>query len=635
MAAYAMCHITIDLLLSNLGYTPKKKTKRLGVYLANALEESKPDFPLNGFTDWLYNEANEANRIKRDLPIMVAYGNPPYNVSSQNRNSWIEGLIAPYKVGLNEKNINPLSDDYIKFIRNAEYYIQKNGGGVMAMITNNSYLDGIIHRQMRLHLLQTFDDIYIYDLHGSAKKKERSPDGTPDKNVFDIQQGVSIIIAVKHGKNANKLLANLHHYSSYGARKTKYANLFQHTLKNTPWQKLEPHEPYYFFAPKDFTGNAEYETGFAINELFSQPPKEANKKPNATYTSGIKTERDHLTIHKKLEDLEKIIGDLKKLKAEDFRYKYREEKDGRDWKISTAQNDLKNNKGVFVTIDYRPFDQRHTYYTGKSKGFMAYPRHQIMQHIIEKDNITLLSARTFPNNQHFDRAFISKSLVDIHAASDQTYCFPLYLYEKDNHGASDDLLGDLLPRKPNLHPEIIKQIAKKLKLKFVADHELPSDDKSFTPLNLLDYIYATLHSPHYRNTYKEFLKIDFPRIPYPDDAGKFWQLVKFGGELRALHLMEHDALDEIMVGYPESGDNIIEKVEYIDGKVFINKEQHFNNVPEIAWHFTIGGYQPAQKWLKDRKGEKLTIADVNHYGRIIIALVKTHELMQQIDEVTS
>jgi hypothetical protein len=669
---------------------------------------------------------------------MVAYGNPPYNVSSQNRNSWIEGLIAPYKAGLNEKNINPLSDDYIKFIRNAEYYIEKNGGGVMAMITNNSYLDGIIHRQMRLHLLQTFDEIYIYDLHGSAKKKERSPDGTPDKNVFDIQQGVSIIIAVKHNnviptkvgihKNQKmdsrlrgsdgdgaavipakagiheKPLATLYHYSSYGARNAKYDALYQDSLKNTPWQKLQPHEPYYFFVPKDFTGNVEYETGFALNELF------------VVNGSGVKFRKDNILVKNNytIEKLIQSLDDIQKLSVYQLFKKY-EFTETKDWILEEKRQYFKNYKHEdFMMVDYKPFDYRYAYYPLEKINKIiprGDSRHNLMKHIIGGNNYCLLTSRSFPANQNFDRAFISKSLVDIHAASDQTYCFPLYLYEKDNHGTDDDLFAENAPqnstvipaqagiqkkakmdsslrwsdgdeiknftRKPNFHPEIIKQIAEKLGLAFVADDSCHTREGGypwtpafagvtemesgvtemeagvtemesgvmemetgvtkthFNPLNLLDYIYAVLHSPHYRNTYKEFLKIDFPRIPYPDDAPKFWQLVKLGGKLRALHLMEHEALDKIKVGYHESGDNIIEKVEYIDGKVFINKEQHFNNVSEIAWNFTIGGYQPAQKWLKDRKGEKLTIADVSHYGRIIIALAKTHELMQKIDEVTS
>src|SRR5690606_20381939 len=198
MASYAMAHLQMDLLLTETGYMPTRD-QRFKIYLTNRLEEHHADTgTLNA--NWLSSEANEANHIKRDTPVMCNIGNPPYAVSRTNKGDWIEGLTADYKKDLNERNIQPLSDDYIKFTRFGQHFIEKNGSGVLAYISNNSFLDGIIHRQMRKNLLESFDSIYILDLHGSAKKNEISPDGSKDQNVFDIMQGVSINIFIKTGR---------------------------------------------------------------------------------------------------------------------------------------------------------------------------------------------------------------------------------------------------------------------------------------------------------------------------------------------------------------------------------------------------------------------------------------------------
>ena len=205
--------------------------------------------------------------------------------------------------------------------------------------------------------------------------------------------------------------------------------------------------------------------------------------------------------------------------------------------------------------------------------------------------------------------------------------FPLYLYPE---------AGSLeQSRRPNLVHKIVNEISKKLKLPFVPDHELPEADgkTAFSPLDLLDYIYAVLHSPSYRSKYKEFLKIDFPRIPFPASAANFWQLVALGKQVRELHLLESPKLSNPITGWNVDGDNVVEKPVYNDGKVYINKEQYFDGVPEIAWNFYIGGYQPAQKWLKDRKGRELLHDDLEHYQKIIVALFETDKLMKEIDEV--
>ncbi len=632
MASYAMCHMKIDLLLNETGYKTKKPNNppRLSVYLTNSLEEHHTDVDTL-FASWLSKEANEASYIKRDIPVMVAFGNPPYNVSSQNKGAWITSLTADYKKNLNERNINSLSDDYIKFIRYAEHYIERNGYGVVAMITNNSFFDGITHRQMRKHLLETFDKIYIYDLHGNAKKKETAPDGKPDKNVFNIMQGVGISIMIKN-KPKNKELAEVWHYDSYGKKDDKYTRLFEQSLATTPFKRLEYKEPYYFFVPKDFGEEEEYKKGFGVNGLL------------ILGASGIKTERDDLVIQFDEKSLLKIKEDFIALEPEEFRTLYKERKDGRDWQISTAKKDITNNSPKLIDVLYRPFDFRKTFYTGKTKGIHAYPRNEIMQHVINGRNVGLLCSRQA--NLGFKHAFIAKELVDINLLASAGLFgggmfFPLYLYPTKSEQSS---LLDTTTRKPNLDTAIVKQIAKTLALKFIPDHEARDAGKegTFTPLDLLDYIYATLHSPAYREKYKEFLKIDFPRVPYPTNSDSFWQLVKLGSELRALHLMESPLLAKLSTRFPENGSNIVDKITFTPdsanptiGKVNINHEQYFDNVPLIAWNFYIGGYQPAQKWLKDRKTRTLSFDDILHWQKIVVALLNTDRIMKEIDNISA
>jgi Type ISP C-terminal specificity domain/N-6 DNA Methylase len=618
MASYAMAHLQLDLLLTETGYKPTKD-QRFRVYLTNSLEEHHPDTSTL-FANWLSSEANEANHIKRDTPVMCVIGNPPYSVSSNNKSEWIEKLTADYKKDLNERNIQPLSDDYIKFIRFGEHFIDKNGEGILAYISNNSFIDGIIHRQMRKHLMESFDTIYVLDLHGNAKKKEVDLDGSADQNVFDIMQGVSINIFVKTGKKKANELAKVKHFDLQGKRNFKYDFLTENSLKSLQWNELQPNEPNFFLVKKDFDESGMYEGGFKMDELFGL---------NA---SGITTERDNITIHFEESTLKSVLNDFKTEEPEEIRTKYDGKPDGRDWKFLTAKQDVLRQNGQICSISYRPFDIRKTYYTGKSKGFMAYPRHEIMKHIVRNENLGLITKRGFDNN-YSAACFIIKNIADRRGWSSPgmqgAECiFPLYLYPEQKAQLS---FGENTERTPNLNPEIIKQIADGLGLKFTNEKEKTKG--SFAPIDVLDYIYAVLHSPTYREKYKEFLKIDFPRVPYPRDVSTFWSLVKLGGEIRQIHLLESEVVEEYITQYPEDGDNMVGKIKYEEGKVYINENQYFDNVPSTAWNFYIGGYQPAQKWLKDRKDRVLSFEDILHYQKIIVALTETARIMQEIDLV--
>lgn len=620
MASYAIAHLKLDLLLTETGYK-STTNQRFRVYLTNSLEEHHPDTGTL-FASWLSSEANEANHIKRDTPVMVVIGNPPYSVSSSNKGEWIQDLVADYKKDLNEKNINPLSDDYIKFIRYAQYFIDKNGQGIIAMITNNSFIDGIIHRKMRESLSKSFDKIYILDLHGNSKKQEKALDGSVDQNVFDIMQGVSISIFVRQDKKSRKS-PEIYHYDLYGNRESKYQFLWNNSIDSVNWKEIKLTEPYNFFVPKDFSETKDYEKGFGVGELFG------------TYASGVKTEKDYLTIQFSNEEIESIRKDFLSLSEIEIRQKYQMKPDGRDWNLDKAIIDLKDNCPKKAKIQYRPFDDRFTFYTGKTKGFHAYPRNEIMRHMLAGDNVGLVTTRL--NRQLSTGYFyITSMLLDIHAldsAGDSMMLFPLYLYpdEKEQTQTSLDLSKEI-NRKPNLNPEVIKEVEKKLKLKFISEKEEVKD--TFSPIDLLDYIYAVLHSPSYREKYKEFLKIDFPRVPYPENKNKFWQLVEKGKELRELHLLESPKVSKYITSYPSDGNNVIEAKypRFENGRVYINEEQYFDGVPQIAWEFYIGGYQPAQKWLKDRRGRELNFDDILHYQKVIVALTETARIMKEIDE---
>ncbi|GIK61088.1 MAG: DNA methyltransferase [Ignavibacteriaceae bacterium] len=580
MAPYTIAHLKLSMAFKATGF--KYFNRRLGIYLTNSLEESAPQqemFTGFGFAESIADESKEAALIKNEAPIMVVIGNPPYSISSENKSPWILDLIKEYKKDLNEKNIQPLSDDYIKFIRYAEHFIEKNKTGIVAMITNNSFLDGIIHRQMRKHLLETFDEIYFLDLHGSTKKKETAADGSKDENVFDIQQGVVISIMIRKSEKKEKLGA-VKFAEVYGTRRNKFYFLDENDLRTIKWQNLNSFSPNFFFVPKDFKAIQGYNEGFKVDEIF------------INNTSGVKTHHDDELV---------------------------------------SFNEFEENSEPYL---YRPFDTRWIQY---DLDKVVRHRYSVMKHML-KDNVCLLTCRQ-QSTFDFQHVLITKSLSDFCSVSlqtkESTYAFPLYWYLDNN------------TKEVNLKKEIVEEIEKKV--------------GKVTPKDILDYIYAVLHSPSYRKKYKEFLKIDFPRVPYPKNKESFKKLVTLGTELRLLHLLESPKVNQFITTYPVSGNNEVEKIRFENsshaelgsaskipkqacltarqvrndnnGKVFINKEQYFGKVPEIVWNFYIGGYQPAQKWLKDRKGRTLTNSDIEHYQKIIAALTETDRIMKEIDKI--
>ncbi len=628
MASYAMAHLQLNLLLKETGFEPTKD-QRTRVYLTNSLEEYHPDTGTL-FANWLSSEANEANHIKRDTPVMCVIGNPPYSGISSNNGKWISDLIEDYKyvdgVHFNERK-HWLNDDYVKFLRYGQHYIEKNGSGVLAFINPHGFLDNPTFRGMRWHLLKTYDKIYTIDLHGNNKRKETTKDGGIDQNVFDIMQGVSINIFIKTGKIKPNELGEVYHYDLFGKRDLKYDFLTNNSISNIPFLQLTPNEPFYFFIPQNNEGIEDFNKGFSVSDFFIKN------------TSGIQSSRDFLVIDSDYDKLEtrlnsfldenKSIDEIREQFFSNSTSKKYAKGDTRGWKISEIRPELqKTDFKKFITkISYRPLDKRNICYT---RLLVDWTREDIQKEML-KDNLSITFGRQgqATGKALWNLLFIQNTISDLNLfyRGGGIVC-PLYSYSENNGQKSTE---ETARRTPNLNAKIINEIAEKLSLTFTNEKE--TAENTFAPIDILDYIYAVLHSPTYREKYKEFLKIDFPRVPYPKDKNTFWNLVKLGGEIRQIHLLESPTIEKFITQYPLDGDNLVGKPEYKDGKVFINDKQYFNDVPKVAWEFYIGGYQPAQKWLKDRKGVVLGFEDILHYQKIIVALSETNRLMNEIDKI--
>jgi Type ISP C-terminal specificity domain len=612
MASYAMCHMKLDMILTEMGYKPTGTPPRLGVYLTNSLEEGERDVRDLFMAQWLTREAREANTIKRQTPIMCVIGNPPYSGISQNMGDFIVNLIEDYKY-VNGKHFEErkhwLHDDYVKFIRLSESLIAKTGEGVLGFISNHGYLDNPTFRGMRWHLMKTFEKIFVLDLHGNSNKKEVTPEGKADKNVFDIRQGVSIIIALKR-KTKNKKPADVYHSELWGERNTKYTALWnwQSPIFQT-FQKLTPDAPFYFFKDFDVTQRKSYDSFVGLADLF------------LTKGLGFQSSRDNLVVaDSKQELIEKIREFIAPGRSDDFvREKFfsgkKEDKyrkgDTRQWSLSEARAKLAKDSSWetdIVSTLYRPFDVKPLLYR---QDMVDWPRPEVLGHM-KQENLSLVM------NRQTKEAFgvlCSNLLTErkLAAVYDGSTTAPLYLYPSEQ---------DLdRTRRVNFDPKLYKR------LQTVAKHPTHGTPDEVA---VFDYIYGTLHCPAYRATYAEFLKIDFPRIPWPASPDEFWDISAKGTQLRKLHLMDAGTIGPTPYPFRGEGDAVVGKPRFEDGKVWINATQYFDSAPAVSWTFYIGGYQPAQKWLKDRKGRTLSFEDVKHYQRILKILSETDRIMATI-----
>jgi predicted helicase len=638
MAPYTVAHMKLGLQLQELGYD-FSSDERLRIYLTNTLQEAFQIPAADGFMNRIRDEAEAAKDIKQDVPVMVILGNPPYSYESINTDPWIVGLVRDYYQvdgkPLGERNPKGLLDDYVKFIRFAQHRVSETGYGIVALITNHGYLDNPTFRGMRQNLMQTFDEIYVLDLHGNSKKKEVCPDGSPDKNVFDIQQGVAISIFIKY-ENSQQKLATVYHADLWGMREVyenkelvggKYHWLAENDISSTEWTEIKPQPGFNTFKINDDILCNEYNKFWKITNIL------------IVNNDGIVTARDDLTIKFTQKDVLDTINKFVSLSIEDARKIFDLGEDTRDWKITLAQKDLKESgllKTNIIPIYYRPFDYRYTYYTGKTKGFHCTPRGEVMQHMIINDNLGLAVGRQglAVNDPEWSLVTSLKNIIDKNVFRRGGICFfPLYLYPTNTPTLFDSPPTNAPGgRKPNLSPEFITELSQKLDLEFISDGK-GNKTKTFGPEDIFNYIYAIFHSPNYRQRYAEFLKIDFPRVPLTANAALFWELVIKGDKLVKYHLMKETGTE--ISTYPIPGSDIVEQVKYHENhqQIWINSQQYFDQVPQQIWNFYIGGYQVCQKWLKDRKGRQLNFDDINHYQNIISIISETIKIMENIDQI--
>lgn len=628
MASYAMCHMKLDMQLRETGYHPSATPPRLSVWLTNALEPGEREVR-DLFFHALAEEARGASEVKRNKPIMCVIGNPPYSGHSTNKSDWIEDLMGAYKVSPELKRpaqAKWLSDDYVKFIRMSEHLISQNeGGGILGFITNHGYLDNPTFLDMRQHLMETFDSIQVIDLHGNAKKKERCPDGSPDKNVFDIQQGVAIIIAVRRPNGSKK--TPIEHHDVWGMRASKNDWLWSNSRKTIGGTPLTPTTPPYRWKPRDEKLETSYLAGFSLVDLFS---------PNGRPAPGIVTTHDQFAISWTAKEAGDKVRQLLATASEaDARRLFRLCSTNQ-WNYAAAKAELphSNWEEQVRPIAYRPFDNRFTVY---DSNVAVHRRSRVMDHFVRGPNIGLGTARS-NKNPDVDHFLVSDKISETKYAesSTQSVMFPLYLYPEDDDENGSLLAGD---RSLNFDRKIYGKICKAAGLKMTDVSGKDSDFREAigesrpAEVKVFDYIYGVLYSPEYRSTYGAFLKTGYPRVPYPFDSEVFIDISEKGEALRRLHLMEPDSVEDAACPFIGEGVDIVAggypKFEH--GRVYINPDQYFDQVPLIAWDLNIGGYQPAHKWLKDRRGREITFDDIRVYQRIIGILVETDRIMGEIE----
>jgi predicted helicase len=678
MAPYAVGHLKMSFLLEELGCS-LQKDDRFKLYLTNTLDmEELEQTNLPGMAS-LSEESRLAGKVKKEKPILAILGNPPYSGMSANRSdkevkfnkggrytthyqikeeagsyklvpqtkeakrkitrkqkTWIGELIEYYKVidgqWLKEKNPKWLQDDYVKFIRFAQWKIDQAGEGVLGFITNHGYLDNPTFRGMRESLMNSFDEIYLLDLHGNSLKKEKCPDGSKDENVFDIRQGTAIALFIKtKDLSASKAQAGRNSENSkkvfyselWGMRKKKYDRLINDDITTTKWKEIAPKSEFYLFVPRDEKLLKLYERSPKITEIFP------------VNSVGIVTARDKLTIKFTPEKVWTSILNFSKMDEDLARLSYSLGKDTRDWKVNLAQKDLRDSgvdRKKIKPILYRPFDIRYTYYTGKSRGFHCMPRQNVMRHMMQ-ENFGLIVNKQIRIDR-IQHAWITNNIVDLHiieTANASAYLFPLYLYsdpdQKDLSACSAQAglfshLKESKQKKPNISKKIFSALSETYKTK-------PK------PEDIFYYIYAVFYSNTYRTKYAEFLKTDFPRVPFTKDKSLFKKLAEYGKRLADLHLMQSPELDSPVAKFQGTGDKRVDKIKYDkkNERVYINKDQYFEGLTENIYQFYIGGYQVCNKWLKDRKGKVLSLDDIKHYCKVATAIKHTINIQKSIDEI--
>ena len=620
MAPYAVAHMKLAMVLKDTGYE-FKSNGRLNVFLTNSLEEpGDSDNQITLWSDPLAMESVSANGVKKNTGINICLGNPPYAGESANKGKWILKLINDYKtepggvVKLQEKNPKWLNDDYVKFIKLGQEYIKKTQYGIVAYICPHGFIDNPTFRGMRWQLATSFDSIYILDLHGNAKKREVSPDGSKDENVFDIQQGVCIVLMIYKSSKKNTL-AKIFHADVFGSRESKYAFLNTAELKNIPWKEVNSSEPFYLFKPTSLV--EDIPERFDVSSLFIHS------------VMGFQTHRDNFAIAFTKNEISDRVDDMLNNSISDEQMSLRYSiSNNRDWQINSARQRLhamseEQIEEKLTLCQYRLFDTRWCFL---DESFMDYPRGNVFCNVSNKNNIVFGVGRQglAIGDVEWCLATVSKYAMDANIfRRGGVTASPLYIYD-------ENVLYDT-GRIPNLKESIIKRFEEKIGLEFVS--EKTKDSNTFAPVDVLDYILAVLYSHKYREKYKDELRINYPQIPYPTTLEYFKSMSLLGTQLRMLITMENINLTNDFLA--SDGSNLIDRYKLINNKIYINKNQYFysetNAELKQLWDYTIGGTQPLQKWLKDRKGTQLTKKDIEMYLYIISATSQIIRIMDNID----
>ncbi len=620
ISPYVIAHLKLSLLLKHENYE-LDKNERVQVYLTNTLSDpSETISTLIGFLKELSLETMMANEVKAKIPILVVMGNPPYFKSSSNNSPWIRDKLKSYKEGLKERRLGNLDDDYVKFIRFAQWKIEQNKKGVVGLITNNSYIDSPTFRKMRESLLKTFDTLFILNLHGNSNINEVCLDGSKDENVFDIKQGVSICVFIKKDEKSKKKKVLYTDY--YGLRPYKYKLLYGNSIYNIKWEEVKIDKKFFFFKPRKVQGKNKYSKYLSLLDIFCD------------YSSGLETKKDEFLINFNREELKQKLNIfisksnskqelIEKLKIKDIIIKDAKGKEKYEFNIDDRRNLIRQegiNEKFMVKYLHRPFDYRWIYF---NKSLISRPRLPLSLSMLQS-NISLCVSRFTTMRKVFSSVLIADTVTDLKYCeySRGCYFFPLHTFKEDKTDMQKTLDGKTIKsgKQPNFKEEFIEFIKE----------EYPN--KEIKPEEILDYIYAVLHSNKYRKKYQEFLKIDFPRIPFVEEYRKFKKLSELGNQLRELHLMKTNFKRNI-AKFEKSGSNIVEFVKYEKDRIYINKEQYFGNINKEIWDFYIGGYQVLDKWLKSRKNRKLSSSEIETSIKIVNILSDTIKLMEKIDKI--
>ena len=622
MAPYAIAHMKIGLKLAETGYDFATE-ERARVYLTNALEPWLKQLPLIGL-DALAHEAAAVNEIKRSKRFTVVVGNPPYSLVSANMEPTHRVLVERYKriegTPLKERGAlqleKILNDDYVKFIAKSQDALTSAGAGLMGVITNHAYLDNPTMRGLRHSFLASFAQGYFFDLGGSAKKVSEDV----DENVFDIQQGVAIAIAVKGGLASG---AGSRHAKLVGVRENKYRILSGSSVEGTGWAELSPSAPYYLFVPTDYELRTDYERFVSLSDVFP------------LHSIGCFTSKDHFVISRDPRQLvvnaktfrDSKLADRELCKSLDINPK-------EAWNVQRSRQQLAGLSDAdlakqVVHFVHRPFDLKYIFFHRSLVWSLAYP---VNRNLVKPRNLALVTSRQLATPP-WNHVFCASAIVEMFLMSNKTkegnHVFPLHVLPDDENEQRS--FGNEEGH-PNLSPAFLAQLSRALALPPVGPHGLPAD---LTSEDIFNYVYAVFHCPGYRNLYVEFLKIDFPRLPLPGSLELFRALARLGSELTSLHLMESPRLAKPITEFIGAPNPAVEKVSWSKGTVWVDRAQTagFKGVREDVWNFHIGAYQVCEKWLKDRKGRTLSKGDLAHYQKVVVALAETIRLMEEIDKV--